>query len=184
MRTLRHRVNIRRIDQTSAKLQTKVQAIPTPTSIPVLQKRRPNLSDSLHLILQRCSLDHYEPHTTAPPIVHEVLSSPGRPLDPGTRAFFEPRFGHDFSKVRVYTDAQVAEVGKDVVFGDKEYAPDTTLPSSFHKRDSRFFLVECMPFLCSITPEGNIVFSTCFQGMNGENLRDHSFQWIWENSRL
>jgi hypothetical protein len=35
----------------------------------------------------------------APPIVHEVLRSPGQPLDPATRAFMEPRFGHDFSHI-------------------------------------------------------------------------------------
>ena len=34
-----------------------------------------------------------------PPIVHEVLRSPGRPLDPATRAFMEPRFGHQFASV-------------------------------------------------------------------------------------
>jgi len=45
---------------------------------------------------------------TAPPIVHEVLRSPGRPLDAATRAFMEPRFGHDFSKVRVHADAEAA----------------------------------------------------------------------------
>src|SRR5436309_8418464 len=39
-----------------------------------------------------------------PPIVHEVLRSPGQPLDLATRAFMEPRFGHDFSQVRVHTD--------------------------------------------------------------------------------
>jgi hypothetical protein len=74
--------------------------------------------------------------TTAPPIVHEVLRSPGRPLDPATRAFFEPRFGHDFSRVRIHTDARAAEsaravnalaytVGQDVVFGAGRYAPAT-----------------------------------------------------------
>jgi len=36
---------------------------------------------------------------TVPPIVHEVLRSPGKPLDPATRAFMETRFGHDFSRV-------------------------------------------------------------------------------------
>jgi hypothetical protein len=30
------------------------------------------------------------------PVVQEVLRSPGQPLDPATRAFMEPRFGHDF----------------------------------------------------------------------------------------
>jgi hypothetical protein len=69
-----------------------------------------------------------------PPIVHEVLHSTGKPLDAATRAFMEPRFGHDFSEVRVHTDAKAAEsawatnalaytVGKDVVFGVGQYAP-------------------------------------------------------------
>src|SRR6266704_6746434 len=71
------------------------------------------------------------------PIVHDVLSSPGRPLDAGTRAFMEPRFGHDFSNVRVHTDARAAEsaravnalaytVGRDVVFGEGQYAPHSS----------------------------------------------------------
>src|SRR5215831_7508326 len=62
----------------------------------------------------------------APAIVHEVLRSPGQPLDAGTRAYMEPRFGHDFSQVRLHTDAKAAEsaravnaiaytVGRDVV---------------------------------------------------------------------
>ncbi len=43
------------------------------------------------------------PVNSVPPIVHDVLNSPGRPLDAGARAFMEPRFGHDFSQVRVHT---------------------------------------------------------------------------------
>jgi hypothetical protein len=73
----------------------------------------------------------------APSIVNEVLASPGRPLDPETRAFMEPRFGHDFSKVRVHSgspvDAQSAQevnanaytVGHHIVFGTGRYAPKT-----------------------------------------------------------
>jgi hypothetical protein len=68
-----------------------------------------------------------------PTIVQDVLHSPGQPLDSATRAFMEPRFGHDFSGVRVHTDAQAAKsaravealaytVGKDVVFGDGQFA--------------------------------------------------------------
>ncbi len=72
---------------------------------------------------------------TVPPIVHDVLRSPGTPLDPATRAFMEPRFGHDFSRVRVHTDAKAAEsaqavnalaytVGRNVVFGAGQYLPE------------------------------------------------------------
>src|SRR5215469_8112396 len=46
---------------------------------------------------------------TAPSLVREVLNSPGQPLDAETRSFMEPRFGHDFSGVRVHTDAKAAE---------------------------------------------------------------------------
>jgi hypothetical protein len=71
-----------------------------------------------------------------PPIVHEVLRSPGQPLDSSTRAFMEPRFGHDFSQVRVHTDIQAAEstrevhalaytVGRNIVFGLGQYVPAT-----------------------------------------------------------
>jgi Domain of unknown function (DUF4157) len=72
-----------------------------------------------------------------PASVHEVLGSPGQPLDAATRAFMEPRFAHDFSQVRVHTDAKAAEsaravnalaftVGRDVVFASGEYAPART----------------------------------------------------------
>jgi hypothetical protein len=83
-----------------------------------------------------------KPHTggsggiAAPPIVHEVLRSPGQPLDAATRAFMEPRFGHDFGKVRVHADAKAGEsaravnalaytVGCNIVFGVGRYAPAT-----------------------------------------------------------
>jgi hypothetical protein len=70
----------------------------------------------------------------APPIVHEVLNSPGQPLDVASRQFFEPRFGHDFSRVRVHTDDRAAEsaravnaaaytVGSDMVFDSDHYRP-------------------------------------------------------------
>jgi hypothetical protein len=73
---------------------------------------------------------------TAPPVVHEALNSPGRPLDANTRAFMEPRFRHNFGQVRVHADEKAAEsaravgalaytVGRDVVFGAGHYAPET-----------------------------------------------------------
>src|SRR5437899_3303933 len=34
-------------------------------------------------------------HIAALPAVDHAPESPGQPLDPGTRAFMEPRFGHD-----------------------------------------------------------------------------------------
>jgi hypothetical protein len=42
-----------------------------------------------------------------PPVVHEVLSSPGQLLDATTRAFMEPRFGHDFSRMSAHAKGSV-----------------------------------------------------------------------------
>ena len=86
--------------------------------------------------LQRSSRGQAAPGTL-PPIVHDVLRSPGHPLDPATRAFLEPRFGHDFSRVRIHADGRAAEsaravnaqaftVGQEIVFGAGYYAPTTT----------------------------------------------------------
>jgi hypothetical protein len=77
----------------------------------------------------------------APPIVHEALRSPGQPLDAATRAFMEPRFGRDFSSVRVHTDqaaarsaaaidAQAYTTGGNIVFGSGWYEPGS--PSGRH----------------------------------------------------
>lgn len=68
---------------------------------------------------------------SAPPVVHDVLRSPGRPLDAPTLAYFEPRFGHDFGRVRVHTGATAAKsaravnayaytFGNDIVFAEGE----------------------------------------------------------------
>ena len=68
---------------------------------------------------------------TVPPIVHDVLSSPGQPLDAAARTFFEPRFGYDFSKVRVHSDSMSVDsagvvhaaaytVGHNIVLGENQ----------------------------------------------------------------
>ena len=72
-----------------------------------------------------------------PAIVDEVIRSSGAPLDRETREFFEPRFGHDFSQVRVFADDRASEsarsvdalaytVGNNLVFGRGRYEPRTT----------------------------------------------------------
>jgi hypothetical protein len=66
--------------------------------------------------------------------VESVIATSGQPLDAATRAFFEPRFGHDFGRVRVHHDAAAAAsaravdaiaytVGEHVVFDAGRYTP-------------------------------------------------------------
>jgi hypothetical protein len=73
----------------------------------------------------------------APPSVQATLTSPGQPLTPAERTFFEPRFGMDFSQVRVHTNdlaqqsardlhALAYTVGSHVVFGSGSHAPAST----------------------------------------------------------
>jgi hypothetical protein len=73
---------------------------------------------------------------TAPPVVHDVLRGPGRPLDPRTRSFMESRFGYDFRGVRIFHDDAAASsaravsanaytVGEKIVFNRGRYAPDS-----------------------------------------------------------
>jgi len=63
------------------------------------------------------------------------LQHGGEPLSDSQRSFFEPRFGADFSQVRIHRGAQAGSMarqanarafttGRDIVFGDGEYAPD------------------------------------------------------------
>lgn len=72
----------------------------------------------------------------APPVVHEVLATPGAGLDTDTRRRMERRLGHDFSRVRVHADAPAAHsaqavsalayaAGQHVVFDAGRYAPGT-----------------------------------------------------------
>ena len=70
-------------------------------------------------------------------VVEPVLRSGGQPLDAETLAFMEPRFGRDFSTVRLHTNDIAAEsarrlnaraytVGRDIVFGTGEYNAQST----------------------------------------------------------
>lgn len=64
------------------------------------------------------------------------LRGGGAPLPAAERAFFEPRFGRDFSQVRVHTDARAAEaaravnakaftLGDDIAFGAGQFQPNS-----------------------------------------------------------
>lgn len=100
------------------------------------QSARPSGSTSPPAVAQRSAASDVLGPMTAPPIVHDVLNSPGQPLDSATRAFFEPRFGHDFGRVRVHAGEQAEQsaqdinahaytVGHHIVFGAGRLSPHT-----------------------------------------------------------
>ena len=60
----------------------------------------------------------------------------GEPLPSSSRSYFEPRFGRDLRDVRLHTDSRASQAansisakaftyGKDIVFGEGQYAPQT-----------------------------------------------------------
>lgn len=75
-----------------------------------------------------------EVSAAAPPLMHDVLQSSGKPLDPATRGFMETRLDFDLSRVRIHTDSRAAESaramsalaythGTHVVFAAGQFAP-------------------------------------------------------------
>jgi len=67
----------------------------------------------------------------------DAMKGGGQRLSESTRAFFEPRFGADFSQVRVHNNTKAAgaaqainakafTTGKDIVFNSDQYSPGTS----------------------------------------------------------
>ena len=111
------------------------RACPCGGECPKCQTEQPGRD---HERMQTKRIQGGDTRQTAPPIVHEVLRSPGQPLDPATRAFMEPRFGLDFSQVRVHSDAAADQsardmnaraytVGSDIVFRAGGFQPRTNV---------------------------------------------------------
>jgi Domain of unknown function (DUF4157) len=98
------------------------------------ERRRP-AGSSADVLVQRRVIGSTAPKAAAAPsIAGNVLSSPGKPLDQSTRSFFEPRFGWDFGKVRIFADGQASQSAADlnaeayvvenkVVFAPARYRP-------------------------------------------------------------
>lgn len=86
--------------------------------------------------IQRFTTQPNRQEHSAPPSVERSLAGAGRPLEPSLRRDMEGRFGHDFTQVRVHTDAAAEQsardvsahaytVGSDIVFGAGRFAPST-----------------------------------------------------------
>jgi hypothetical protein len=129
-----------RYEQEADRIADKVMRMPEPTTKHQVESekegvlQRKAIANSITpLQFSSIGLDRV---SEVPPIINEVLNSPGQSLDTDTRTLMEPRFGHDFSGVRVHTGA-VAEqsarevnanaytLGHNIVFGAGQLAPET-----------------------------------------------------------
>jgi hypothetical protein len=133
-----------------------LQASPlTNTSIPQIQRQSPEeeelqaspLAGTITPMIQRQSPEEDETLQTKADSGMEStvdaslegninnLRGGGQPLPESVRNYFEPRFGYDFSQVRVHNDSRAADsaqavnakaftLGQDVVFNNGQYAPE------------------------------------------------------------
>jgi Domain of unknown function (DUF4157) len=87
--------------------------------------------------IQRFSGQSYGQMDAVPASIDHALASPGRPLEAALRQDMEQRFGHDFSQVKVHSDAvaersardvnaQAYTVGHNIVFGAGSFVSGTS----------------------------------------------------------
>ena len=130
--------------------------------------------------------------TEAPPIVHEVLASPGQPLDKATRAFMEPRFGHDFSQVRVHTDTAAAKsaqamnalaytVGRNVVFDSGLYTPQSNVGRNLLAHELSHVLQQKSSQAVQRKTEGDIWAFVREELIRNQNLEPEIVQGLLDN---
>ncbi len=108
---------------------------PNPISITPVQRKCAHCEDDKEM--QRKEIDGEE--ATADSNLENYvggLSSGGQPLSNEARNFYEPRFGYDFSNVKVHTDTVAAKSaqsinalaytsGNNIVFNNAQYSPNT-----------------------------------------------------------
>jgi uncharacterized protein DUF4157 len=121
--------------------------------------------------------------------VHSLDS--GEPLNHETRALMEPRFGADLSHVRVHTNRAAAEsarsvhalaytIGRDIVFGAGQYAPQTSVGQKLLAHELTHFIQQSsatfQPVLqraCSTDPECEPAEEGDLPGSNVKGSAEH-----------
>ena len=84
-----------------------------------------------------------------------ILRGRSQPLSESVRSFFEPRFGYDFSKVRIHNSQEAAEMAKglnakaftlaqNIFFGKGRYAPNTRAGKMLLAHELEH-IVQCRP---------------------------------------
>jgi hypothetical protein len=83
-------------EREAERISEQIVRMPTPTPTTVA-------GVSSGSVQRKCAACAEAARPSAAPQIEHALRSPARPLDASTRAFMEPRFGRDFSDVRVHS---------------------------------------------------------------------------------
>ena len=122
-------------EQEADRIAEQVMRMPEPQVQRELEEEKKKEEEEK--ILQTKVVPDQTPEVT--PVIEsriQALRDGGQPLPESVRAFFEPRFGFDFSQVRVHTGAQATNaarelnaqaltIGQDIYFGEGRYQPNT-----------------------------------------------------------
>ena len=103
----------------------------------------------------------------------------GHPLDTQTRAYMQPRFGQDFSQVRIHTDDKAAKSAEainarayayrnNIVFNKGEYIPD----SSTGKR----LMAHELAHVVQNSQSGSLDRISCYEGPEHQDIGDRYFR--------
>ena len=114
--------------------RTGVAKLPVSHPGDPLEREADHVAD---LVMGAPERDPDAPPTSSRPPGPSPSAGGGRPLPDDVRSSFGSRFGHDFSRVRVHTDAHAPQVaalhqaraltvGHDITFARCEYAPTTS----------------------------------------------------------
>jgi hypothetical protein len=118
----------------------RVMSMVAPTPPPLVAAARADHGtggeEKVQLLRRKANAAMRPKATSATGIALDAAAKGGTPLTTELRAYFEPRFGHDMSHVRVHVSGGAAEgaraaearaytVGSDIVFSAGEYAPST-----------------------------------------------------------
>ncbi len=116
-------------EQEADRIAQQVIHMPDHISLPIQVSQKNQLSSPSR------SPDHAE-QASMSPISHDLLHTQGQPLDPSMRNYFEPRFGYDFSRVRIHNESSAHRaaaniragaftVNNSIAFANGRYAPET-----------------------------------------------------------
>ena len=130
-----------RFERQADRVADAVMRMPAPAAGGAVAVAGPSGDRRVQRLCRECDDKMHRKPAGADPVSSSSLSAlmnprGGRPLSDATRSFFEPRFGHDFSGVRVHTNAEARDsaravnalaytVGRDIVFAAEQYAPDS-----------------------------------------------------------
>lgn len=108
----------READNVAAQVMRMPDSAPATTSAPPRISRKCEACEDDAKLQKKP--DGEAPAGEAPASVEATLRAPGQPMAAADRAFFEPRFGADFSDVRIHDDAQAANSA--AAIGARAYA--------------------------------------------------------------